>query len=35
MTRASPLRMLLAGAAGLGLMMVNDVSPTTSGYFEF
>ena len=35
MTRlaASLFRMSLAGAAGIGLLMVNDVSPTTSGYF--
>ena len=35
MTRlgASLSRMLLAGAAGVGLFMVNDVSPTMSGYF--
>ena len=35
MTRlaASLFRMSLAGAAGVALLMVNDVSPTTSGYF--
>jgi hypothetical protein len=31
--RSGPFQLLLAGAAGLGLLMVNDVSPTTSGYF--
>ena len=35
MTRlgASLSRMLLAGGAGVSLLMVNDVSPTMSGYF--
>jgi hypothetical protein len=27
------VQMALAGAAGVGLLLVNDVSPTTSGYF--
>ena len=31
--RPGPFQLLLAVAAGLGLLMVNDVSPTTSGYF--
>ena len=31
--RPSLFRLLLAGAAGVGLVMINDVSPTTSGYF--
>jgi hypothetical protein len=29
----SPFQLALAGAAAVGLLMVNDVSPTTSGYF--
>jgi hypothetical protein len=35
MTKAgpSPFQLALAGAAGMGLLMVDDVSPTTSGYF--
>ena len=34
MTKAKPtlFQMALASAAGVGLLMVNDVSPTTSGY---
>jgi hypothetical protein len=31
--KPSPFRLALAGAAGVGLLLVNDVSPTTSGYF--
>ena len=31
--KPNPVRSALAGAAGVGLLMVNDVSPTTSGYF--
>ena len=31
--RPNPLQMMLAAAAGHGLLMVNHVSPTTSGYF--
>ena len=35
MTRFRPslFLLLLAGATGVGLIMINDVSPTTSGYF--
>jgi len=31
--KSSLFRTVLAGASGVGLLMVNDVSPTTSGYF--
>ena len=31
--RLNPIRIALAGAAGVGLLMANDVSPTMSGYF--
>jgi hypothetical protein len=31
--RPGPFQLLLAGAAGFGLLMINDVSPATSGYF--
>ena len=32
-TRPSAFQISLAAAAGLALLTVNDVSPTTSGYF--
>ena len=32
-TRPSVFQMLFAGAAGAALLMVNDVSPMSSGYF--
>jgi hypothetical protein len=31
--RPHPVRIALAAAVGVGLLMANDVSPTTSGYF--
>src|SRR6516162_9535498 len=33
LARPNPVRIALAGAAGIGLVMINDVAPTTSGYF--